>query len=175
MKELIDIITERRSTRKFTDQPIEQEKLDLILKAALMAPSSKRCTPWHFVVVEDANDLQTISESRQMGSAFVSGAKMAIVVLAEEEKSDVWVEDASIAASYIQLMAESLGIGSCWVQVRNRKKNDEETTEDVLKKLLNIPDGLRAECVIALGHKGEEKAPFDQSKLKLDRIHRGKF
>ena len=67
MKELIDIITERRSTRKFTDQPIEQEKLDLILKAALMAPSSKRCTPWHFVVVEDANDLQAISESRQMG------------------------------------------------------------------------------------------------------------
>lgn len=175
MKELIDIITERRSTRKFTDQPIEQEKLDLILKAALMAPSSKRCTPWHFVVVEDVNDLQAISESRQMGSAFVSGAKMAIVVLAEEEKSDVWVEDASIAASYIQLMAESLGLGSCWVQVRNRKNNDGETTENVLKKLLNIPDGLKVECVIALGHKGEEKAPFDQSKLKLDRIHRGKF
>lgn len=100
---------------------------------------------------------------------------MAIVVLAEEEKSDVWVEDASIAASYIQLMAESLGLGSCWVQVRNRKNNDGETTENVLKKLLNIPDGLKAECVIALGHKGEEKAPFDQSKLKLDRIHRGKF
>ena len=80
--------------------------------------------------MEDANDLQAISESRQMGSAFVSGAKMAIVVLAEEEKSDVWVEDASIAASYIQLMAESLGLGSCWVQVRNRKNNDGETTEN---------------------------------------------
>ena len=79
-------IEKRISCRAFTNQPIEQEKLDLILKAALMAPSSKRCTPWHFVVVEDANDLQTISESRQMGSAFVSGAKMAIVVLAEEEK-----------------------------------------------------------------------------------------
>ncbi|MCQ2199827.1 MAG: nitroreductase family protein [Paludibacteraceae bacterium] len=172
---LIDTIKSRRSTRKFTEAPIEAEKLDLILKAALMAPSSKRCTPWHFVVVEDKNDLQVISESREMGSAFVSGAKAAIIVCAEEEKSNVWVEDASIAATFIQLMAEELGLGSCWVQVRNRNKNENETTENVIKSLLNIPEGIRVECVVALGYKGEEKKPFDESKLQLDKIHRGKF
>lgn len=170
-----DLVIRRRSIRKYQDRPVEEEKLEKILKAALMAPSSKRCQPWHFVVVTDKEKLQKMSVCREMGCAFLNNAPMAIIVLAEEALSDVWVEDASIAASYMQLAAEDLGLGSCWVQVRNRKKSETQTTEEYLRELINAPQELRVECIIAVGYKEEEKSPFDESKLKLDRVKRESF
>ena len=175
MMSLIDLLQNRRSIRKFTTSPVEKEKIDLILKAALMAPSSKRSTPWHFIVVQDKDKLKAISESRTMGSAFVANAPLAILVLADESKSDVWVEDASIAATLMILESQDLGLGACWVQVRNRMKNETETTETVLKNLFEIPDGLRAECIVAIGYKDEEKKPFDDAHILKDRTHFDKF
>lgn len=175
MTNFIDLVKKRRSIRKFEDRPVEEEKINQILKAALMAPSSKRCTPWQFVVIDDKEKMQKLSVCRDMGCKFMEGAPMAVVVLAEESKSDVWVEDASIAAIIMQLQAEDLGLGSCWMQVRNRKKEDELTTEDYIKEMVQAPDGLKVECVIAVGYKAEEKKPFDETRLQLDKIHRNNF
>lgn len=175
MNSLIELMQQRRSIRKFEDRSIEREKLDLVVKAALMAPSSKRCTPWHFIVVEDKDLLKSMSESRIMGSSFVSGASAAILVLAETEKSDVWVEDASIAATHMLLEAYDLGLGGCWVQVRNRMKDDNVSTESYLRNLLGFPENLSAECIIALGYKAEEKKPFDEEHILKDRVHFNKF
>jgi len=108
MTNFIDLVTSRRSIRKYEDRPVVKEKVQQILKAALMAPSSKRCTPWQFVVIDDKEKLQQLSVCREMGCKFMEGAPLAIVVLAEEEKSDVWVEDATIAAIMIQLQVEDL-------------------------------------------------------------------
>ena len=108
MNSVIELLRNRRSIRKYEDRPVEKEKIDTILQAALMAPSSKRCTPWHFIVVTDKEKLAMMSNSRTMGSAFVANAPAAILVLAEEDKSDVWVEDASIAATLMMFEAIDL-------------------------------------------------------------------
>ncbi len=175
MVTFIDLLRQRRSTRKFENRPVEGEKIEQILKAALMAPSSKRSTPWHFVVVDDKEKLLDMAGSREMGSKFLENAPLAIVVLADESKSDVWVEDASIAAILMQLAAEEIGLGSCWIQVRGRRKDETITTEEFLRKLVDAPAELRMECIIAIGYKDEGKKPFDESKLQMDRIHRNSF
>ncbi len=175
MTTLIDLLQKRRSTRKFENRPVEEDKIEKILHAALMAPSSKRSTPWHFVVVDEKAKLEKMAVSREMGSKFLENAPLAVVVLADESKSDVWMEDASIAAVLMQLEVEDLGLGSCWIQVRGRRKNETVTTEDYLRELLNIPAGLKIECIIAIGYKDEEKRPFDESKLQLDKVHRNSF
>ncbi len=173
----IDLVRKRRSIRKYEDKVVEQDKLQAIVKAALMAPSSKRCQPWHFVIVDDKETLVKLSLCREAGSKFLEGAPAAIVVLADTSLSDVWTEDASIAAAYMQLQAEDLGLGSCWVQVRNRMKGSEGTltTNDYIRELLNAPENLSVECIIGVGYKGEEKNPFDETRLKLDRIYQNKF
>ena len=82
-----------------------------------------------------------------------------MVILADPEQCDVWIEDASIAAIIIQLAAESLGLGSCWIQVRERWHTKEQTAEDYIKNLLGIPERYRIECMIAVGYKGKKNYP----------------
>jgi nitroreductase len=175
MTTFIDLLRQRRSTRKFENRPVEGGKIEKILEAALMAPSSKRSTPWHFVVVDEKEKLDKMAVCRETGSKFLENAPLAIVVLAEETKSDVWVEDAAIAAILIQLEAEDLGLGSCWIQVRGRRKDESITTEAYLQELINAPSELKIECIIAIGYKDEEKKPFDESKLQTDKVHRNSF
>ena len=170
-----ELVQNRRSIRKFEDRPIEDEILNKILKAALMAPSSKRCQPWEFVVVDDKETLLQMSVCREMGCKFLDGAPTAVIVLADETLSDVWVEDASIAAAYLQLAAEDMGLGSCWVQVRNRMKSDQQSTESYLREVINAPENKRIECIIAIGYKKEEKNPFDESRLKWDKIKKNSY
>jgi nitroreductase len=170
-----ELAKNRRSTRKFTAQPVEQEKIDLLMKTALMAPTSKTSNPWHFIVVKNKGMLEKLSESRTMGSQFISGAALAIVVAADTTKSSVWIEDASIASTFIQLQAEAIGLGSCWVQVRDRMKEDTLTTENYIRQLLNIPQEISILNIIALGYKEAERKPHDDEKLLIDRIHYDKF
>lgn len=176
MKDFCDLVRGRRSIRKFQDRAVEPDKLKEILKAVLMAPSSKRSQPWQFVVVDEKEKLAAMSNCREMGCKFLSEAPMAVVILADETLSDVWVEDASITAAYMQLAAEDAGLGSCWVQVRNRKTPDgNDSTENYIRGLLSIPEQYRVECIVALGYKEEEKNSFDESKLKWDRVKYNHF
>ncbi|MEG3071814.1 MAG: nitroreductase family protein [Candidatus Syntrophopropionicum ammoniitolerans] len=109
---MYELLKARRSIRKFQDKQVEKEKLDTILKCALLAmPSSRRSQPWEFVAVTDRELLQKLSTCREHGAEFLAGAPAAVVVLADLEKSDVWIEDAVIAAIIMQLAAQSLGLG----------------------------------------------------------------
>lgn len=165
----------RRSCRKFTDEPISPEQKEKLLKSVLMAPASKRSNPWEFIVVEDKQTLEKVASCKEFGSKLVAGASLAIIVIADPAKSDVWVEDASIASIYLQLAAEDLGLGSCWVQVRRRKTAGGENSELYLKGLLNVPEHFSVESVIAIGNKAEEKTPFDDGKLQKDKLFAEKY
>ena len=103
--------------------------------------------------------------------SFLSGAKLAIVVVANPDKSDVWIEDASIASIIIQLAAQSLGLGSCWIQVRQRFHNKEKSAEEYVRELLQIPEKYCVESIIAIGYPDEKKEPHDESKLPYGKIH----
>ena len=115
MEQFSDLIKNRRSMRKFTDEELSQDQVVALLKAALMSPSSKRSNPWQFVVVDNKETLQKLSLCKEMGAAFLKDAALAIVVMADPLASDVWIEDAAIASLMIQLQAEDMGLGSCWI------------------------------------------------------------
>lgn len=167
----LDLLKNRRSIRKYTGDGIERDKIETILKAALMSPSSKRTNGWEFVVVQDKEMLKKLSESREAGSQLIEGAAAAIVVCADPAKSDVWFCDASIASLIIQLEAAELGIGSCWVQIYKRMHPSGETAGEYVKNLLGIPQHLEVMNIVSLGYKNEERKPYDESKLLYDKIH----
>ena len=175
MKDFHELLRLRRSTRKYTDQEISPEDVKCIMEAALMAPSSKRSLSWEFVLVEDKAMLERLSVCKDNGAKLIAGAKLAVVVLGDPSKSDVWVEDASIASTLIQLQAEELGLGSCWVQIRNRYTENDESAEDIVRELLNIPMPMQVLAIIALGHKAEEKKPFDPEKAAWEKVHIGQW
>ena len=134
----------RRSHRKFTEEQVSPEDVKLILTAALMAPTSKSRRSWEFVVVDDKTDLEKLSDARDMGSQFLKGAPLAIVVLGNPDNNDCWVEDCAIATVSMQYQAADLGLGSCWVQMRGRGLSDGTTADEVLRGVLNIPPHLSA-------------------------------
>ena len=170
-----ELIKRRRSMRQFSDELLSGDDVKLLLRAGLMAPSSKGLHSYEFVVVEDKEMLAALSQCKQVGSDFLAGAPLAIVVLADPAISDVWIEDASVAATHILLQAEDLGLGACWIQVRDRYSADGRPTEQIVKSLLGIPEGLRAVCIIAVGHKGMERKPQNEDRLKWEQVHLEKF
>ncbi len=172
---MFNLLKSRRSIRKFQDKEIEKDKLDLLFKSALLSPSSRAIRPWEFIAVTDKGLLAKLSRCREHGSQFLQGAPLGIVVLADAEASDVWIEDASIAAIIIHLTAHSLGLGSCWIQVRERMHTDRETAEDYIKGALGIPAKYRIESMVGIGYPAEEKQTYDESKLLYQKLHLNRF
>ncbi len=172
---MLELLYGRRSIRKFKNIPLERERIEKITKAALLSPSSRSIRPWEFIIVEDRETRNLLSESKASGSAFLKNAPLAIVITADETKSDVWIEDASISAFIIQLEAEKLGLGSCWIQIRNRKTANGEASETYVKKILNIPFHFRVECIIAMGYPDEQKPCYTQSDIMNQKIHYEKY
>lgn len=175
MENFSELIKKRRSMRKFTGLDVSQDDVVALMKAALMAPSSKRSTPWQFVVVDDKDMLHELSLCKEQGAQFVADAALAVVVMADPLVSDVWIEDASIAAAYVQLQAEDLGLGSCWVQVRERYTASGLSSDEFVHGLLNIPLQLQVLCLVAIGHKGMERKPFNEAYLQWEKIHLNKY
>lgn len=165
----------RRSHRKFTNEEIDSEAVRLILRAALMSPTSKGQRAWQFVVVDDKSDLEKLADAKDMGALFLKEAPLAIVVLGDPLQNDCWVEDGSIAAISMQYQAEALGLGSCWVQMRGRGLSDGTSADTVIRGILDIPDELSCLCVIAVGHKADERKPQNEDKLKWEQVHLNKY
>ena len=168
------ILVTRRSMRKYTDQPLPADDVRKLLQAALLAPTSKNCKSWEFVAVEDKEILKQLSLCKNSGSAYLEGCAMAVVVLGDKTVTDIWVEDAAIAAGFMQLQAEALNIGSCWCNIRNRCL-DEASSEDYVRDLLGIPDHFGVLCIIGFGYKNQELRPHDLSRLAWEKVHAGWF
>ncbi len=106
----IALVEKRRSIRKFLSKEVEREKIDTLIEAALRAPTSMGKNPWEFIVVRDKATLESLSKAKPHGASFLKDVSLAIVVCADPEKSDIWVEDTSIASAFILLAAESIGL-----------------------------------------------------------------
>lgn len=175
MESFASLIKQRRSTRKFKDQLLNPEQVEMILRAALMAPASKRSNPWRFVVVEEKEMLSKLAACKKNGSSFLEGCALAIVVLGNVLESDVWIEDASIASIYMQLQAEDLGLGSCWCQIRNRHTENDTDSNEYIRGLLNIPYQLDVLSIIGFGYKDQERKPFDEAHLQWEKVYLGAY
>ena len=173
--DLLEIMKHRRSVRKYTGEKIEEEKLQQILTAALLAPSGRAIRPWEFVVVRDKETLTKLSKAREHGAEMLAGADCAVVVFGDESKTDVWTEDCCNAMAHMYLMASALGVGCCWIQGRLRNTPEGILTEDYVRDLLDVPSQYRLEAIMSLGMPAETPAPYDVDKLPYEKIHSEKF
>jgi len=167
---LLDLLRKRRSIRQFTDHKVEQEKLDILLEAMLRSPSSRGLNPWEFVVVTDKDTIAKLAKAKTHGSSFLANAPLAIVVCADPTKSDVWVEDASIASIILHLCSTDLGLGSCWIQIRKRQHDEQKEAAAYVIETLGLKADMVVEAIIVIGYTAEEKPGRDKSSLLYDRI-----
>ncbi len=162
---MLKILLERRSIRKYKEKKIEEEKINQILAAGKVAPSGKNKKPWEFVVVEDREVLKKLSMVKPKGGLFLAESPTAIAVVGDDEISDTWIEDCSTASTFIQLEARHQGLGSCWVQMRNRFTKDGGDAEILAKEILEIPANKRLLCIISVGYPDQERPAYKEEDL----------
>ena len=119
--------------------------------------------------------LTRLADCKQFGTKPVSTAAFAVVVTVDPAKSDVYVEDATVAAIFMHLQAADLGLGSCWIQVRGRFAADGESSETVVRELLDIPEEMAVECIVTFGYIDEQRRPVDPEKLLWEKVHIGRW
>lgn len=173
MKDFHELLVNRRSIRRYTSEPLTAEQVRLILEAGLLAPTSKSGRPWQFIAVEDKEMLKRLADCKPVAAHPIADCALAVVVAVDQTKSDPWIEDASIAAAYMQLQAADLGLGSCWIQIRGRFTADEIPSDEYVQELLGIPEEFPVVCILTFGHKNEERKSVDTSKLLWEKVHIG--
>ena len=157
----------RRSIRKYTAQPVEQQKIDYMLRCALMSPSAKRTCPWEFIVVRDEAKLRALSGCKTYGAQMFGTATAGIIIVLDPTLChNTWMADGAIAAEHILLAAAEQGIGACWCHVHER-----EDAPELVRGLFGIPADKEVLCAIALGYPDETRQNYDLDKLKYEKIH----
>ncbi len=157
---ILDIIKWRRSVRKYAQKPIEPEKMDLIMEAARLAPSSCNTQPWHFIIVDDKKLHNELAKCAPIGTHinnFIMEAPVSIIACTKPHllihsalqmvDKDCHKLDIAIALEHIVLVASDLGIGTCWIGWFSEKP---------IKKLLNIPKNIKVIALLTLGYPKEE-------------------
>lgn len=172
---VLEALRMRRSVRKYTGEPIADELLDKVLEAGLLSASGRKRRPWEFVVVRNKEMLAHLAECRAAGAGMLAGADAAIVVLGQDEVADTWIEDCSIVMANMHLAADSLGLGSCWIQGRMREAADGRLTEEYVLDALKVPQGYRLEAILSLGMPAEHAAPATDEDLLWEKVHREVF
>lgn len=119
--------------------------------------------------------MKKLSRAKPHGATFLKNAPLGIVVCGDSEKGDVWIEDCSIASIFIHLAAESIGLGSCWIQIRKRMYSEVQSSSEYVAELLNIPGNIEVISIIATGYPDEQKPGHTKERLSFDKIHRNSY
>lgn len=158
--DFLEVIEKRKSVRKYSERPVEKEVLDAVVKVAQTAPSSRNSKSSAFMIIEDRDTLDALSQMRDYGASPLKSAQAAVVVMGDTFKTDLWVDNCAISATFIQLAVTAMDLVSCWIHVNGRPvlKDQPEgaKAEDYVSELLGIKDGLRPYCVVAIGYPEEE-------------------
>ena len=159
----LEWIFARRSIRKFHSNPVDDEKIDLLLQTAMAAPSANNAKPWHFIVVKDRQALNCLADVHPYGKMCYE-ATLAIVVCGDPAISkNYWPQDCSAATQNILLAGTSLGLGTVWLGVHPRMER-----KDPIKKLLSVPDDMEVLSIVAVGYPAEKKVSrtqFDSARV----------
>lgn len=151
MSDFMNTVLKRRSIRKYSDAEVSEEKLNAVLEAGLLAPTSMNKKPCQFYVIKNRDLLRKLSKAKKIGAGFLADAPVAIAVFADSDKSDVWIEDCSVAMTYMNLMATDQGLGSCWCQMRNRSTLTGKDAEENVKQILEVPEKFHLVGLLGLG------------------------
>lgn len=151
-EDLLKLMSTRRSIREYTEEPVTDEQIEAMLKAAMAAPSARNLQPWHFVVVRKRKILDKLAKLHKY-AYMLEKAPMAIVVCGDQKVSERhWVEDTCAATQNLLLAATALGLGGVWISVYPKKKD-----QKYVRELLDIPDEVGVLCVVAVGHPADKK------------------
>ena len=166
----LTVIHSRKSVRKYLNNPVSKEQIEILLRAGMAAPTAGDKRPWSFVVISDPALLDTLSFSSR-GTRMLSEAAVAIAVCGDKNagfRSEVWVQDCSAASENILLAAEAIGLGAVWTGIYL----NEEPTKYV-KRVLGLPESVYALNIISIGY----PTGVDKPKNKWDpsRIHWNKW
>jgi nitroreductase len=168
----IDNLFARRSIRAFTSEPVRPEQVEMLLRAAMAAPSAGNRKPWHFVIVTDAAVRQALAQAHPH-AAMIAQAPVGIVpcgdpALSFPGRSEYWVQDLAAATENILLAATGLGLGSVWCGVHPVPERVE-----AVRRVLGVPDSVIPFALIAVGHPAEHKEPRTQ--YDAERVHRNRW
>lgn len=169
--DLLDVMLKRRSVRKYTGDEIPNEKMNRILQAGLLAPTSRNLKPCNFLIIENKDVLNKIAESKEHGAAFLKGANKAIAVIGNSMIADTWIEDSSIALAFMHLMAAEQDVGSCWIQIRLRNNNEGESSEDLVREILGLDDYFGIVGILALGIEEGHMKPYTLDDIDKEKLH----
>ena len=148
----IDIARSRHSSRLFTSEPLLPREMERIMEAGDLAPSSRSRRPVRLIPVVDEGLIRRLAMCKDSGTRALETATFAVIVAADPKVSDVWIEDCSIATIMMQMEAEDLGIGSCWIQIRLRKVGDTDSEDFVIREA-GLDPGLKVLSIIAFGRR----------------------
>lgn len=160
--DFLEVIEKRHTVRRYSDRPVEKELLDAIVRVAQTAPSSRNSKSSAFMIIEDRDTLDALSQMRDYGASPLKSAQAAIIVMGDESKTDLWVDNCAISATFIQLAVTAMDLASCWIHINGRlclkDEPDGRKSDDYVRELLGIREGLRPYCAVAIGYPEEDSA-----------------
>jgi nitroreductase len=170
--DLFTTIHNRKSVRNFTGEPVSKEQLDMILKAAMAAPSAVNMQPWAFVVITDKKTMDSLADILPFAKMlYKAGAAICVCMIPEkayEKRVEFAIMDCSAASQNILLSAEALGLGAVWTAAEPW-----EELADNVRKILGIPGNILPLNIIPIGHPTGED--LKKNKFKAENIHWGNW
>lgn len=169
MQALQAILT-RRSVRKYTGEPVTERDIQTMLRAAMSAPSAGNQQPWRFVVIDERELLDAITDVHPH-SRMLLQAPLAILVCGDlqiAKRADFWVQDCAAATQNLLLAARALDLGAVWLGVHPRQER-----EKGLRDLLQLPQHVVPLALVAIGHPAVEQMQVDR--YNEERIHYNKW
>ena len=161
---MLETIMTRTSIRQYTDQPVEKEKIEAMLRAGMAAPTAVNAQPWHFVVVSDKAKLGELAAANPR-AGMLKSAPLAIVVCGDMTKAmegkgrQFWIQDCSAATENILLAAHAQGLGAVWTALYPMEERIQPVSE-----ALKLPDTLIPLCTVVIGYPAEQPEPKDKWK-----------
>lgn len=155
MSDIFEIIKTRRSIRKYKKEAPPEDLIKRCIEAALYAPSAKNSQPWYFIVVKDKEKIKELAKAQPF-TKFLEEAPYVVVALADEKKSNHWLEDIGCCLMALLLEAHSLGLGACWGAIYHPKSRERENH---VRKVIDISENLRVVACIAIGYPDETPSP----------------
>lgn len=162
-KAVLENIMTRTSIRKFKQQPVEDTKIETLLRAGMAAPTSGDMQPWHFVVLKDKKDIEKYAESNKYHAEDIKKTPLFIFVCADTTRmakgqgQELWVQDLSAVSENILLAAHAMGLGACWTTIYPIQKK-----VNGISKTLNLPGNLIPLNGIIIGYPDEAEQPKDK-------------
>ncbi len=172
---MLEILKKRRSVRKFTDKAISKEDIETILKAGLLSPTGMGNKHVEFIVIEDKASIENLVNFKAHSTRPFKTARLAIAILGNLDIAKTWIEDTALSAIYMQLQIEELGLGSTWIHLDERQTPDGRNSNLALREYLGYPENRKVLCVLAIGYKDEEIAPYTEADCDMTKVHYEKY